>query len=41
MWAYNGFNDLGDMGEEIPHPQKNIPLAIILGLLTVGGCTCR
>jgi amino acid transporter len=34
MWAYNGFNDLG---EEILHPQKNIPRAIILGLLTVGG----
>ena len=37
MWAYNGFNDLGDLGEEIVHPQKNIPVAIILGLLTVGG----
>ena len=36
MWAYNGFNDLGDLGEEIVHPQKNIPRAIILGLLTVG-----
>jgi APA family basic amino acid/polyamine antiporter len=37
MWAYNGFNDLGDVGEEIVHPQKNIPRAIILGLLTVAG----
>ncbi len=37
MWAYNGFNDLGDLGEEIEHPEKNIPRAIILGLLTVGG----
>jgi APA family basic amino acid/polyamine antiporter len=37
MWAYNGFNDLGDVGEEIAHPQKNIPRAIILGLLTVVG----
>jgi basic amino acid/polyamine antiporter, APA family len=37
MWAYNGFNDLGDLGEEILHPQKNIPIAIILGLFTVGG----
>ena len=36
MWAYNGFNDLGDLGEEIINPQKNIPRAIILGLLTVG-----
>jgi APA family basic amino acid/polyamine antiporter len=37
MWAYNGFNDLGDVGEEIANPQKNIPRAIILGVLTVGG----
>jgi amino acid transporter len=37
MWAYNGFNDLGDLGEEIQHPEKNIPRAVILGLLTVGG----
>lgn len=37
MWAYNGFNDLGDLGEEIQRPEKNLPLAIILGLLTAGG----
>jgi APA family basic amino acid/polyamine antiporter len=37
MWAYNGFNDLGDVGEEIAQPQKNIPRAILLGLLTVAG----
>jgi basic amino acid/polyamine antiporter, APA family len=37
MWAFNGFNDLGDLGEEIEQPEKNIPRAIILGLLTVGG----
>jgi APA family basic amino acid/polyamine antiporter len=37
MWAYNGFNDLGDLGEEIVQPQKNIPRAIIAGLLIVGG----
>jgi basic amino acid/polyamine antiporter, APA family len=36
MWAYNGFNDLGAVGEEIQHPGKNIPRAIILGLLAVG-----
>jgi APA family basic amino acid/polyamine antiporter len=35
MWAYNGFNDLGDLGEEILQPQKNIPRAILIGLLTV------
>jgi len=37
MWAYNGFNDLGDLGEEIAQPHKNIPRAIILGLVTVIG----
>ena len=37
MWAYNGFNDLGDLGEEIEHPQRNIPRAILLGLLTTAG----
>jgi basic amino acid/polyamine antiporter, APA family len=35
MWAYNGFNDLGDVGEEIQRPERNIPRAIIMGLLTV------
>jgi APA family basic amino acid/polyamine antiporter len=35
MWAYNGFNDLGDLGEEISEPGKNIPRAIIFGLLSV------
>jgi amino acid transporter len=37
MWAYNGFNDLGDLGEEIKQPERNIPFAILLGLFTVGG----
>jgi APA family basic amino acid/polyamine antiporter len=37
MWAYNGFNDLGDLGEEISDPEKNIPRAILLGLFTIGG----
>jgi APA family basic amino acid/polyamine antiporter len=35
MWAYNGFNDLGDLGEEITEPGRNIPRAIIFGLLSV------
>ena len=37
MWAFNGFNDLGDLGEEIVQPQKRLPRAISFGLLTVGG----
>ncbi|HEX3821157.1 MAG TPA: amino acid permease [Candidatus Sulfotelmatobacter sp.] len=36
MWAYNGFNDLGDLGEEIKQPEKNIPRSILLGLATIG-----
>lgn len=35
MWAYNGFNDLGDLGEEIREPQKNIPRSILIGLFAV------
>lgn len=35
MWAYNGFNDLGSLGEEIAQPRENIPRAIIQGLLAV------
>ncbi len=35
MWAYNGFADLGALGEEIKQPQKNIPRALILGLITI------
>jgi len=37
MWAYNGFNDLGDLGEEIVEPQRNIPRAVIFGLCTIAG----
>ena len=37
MWAYNGFNDLGNLGEEIVDPQKNIPRAILGGLLIIAG----
>lgn len=36
MWAFNGFNDLGDLGEEIQQPGKNIPRSILLGLATIG-----
>jgi APA family basic amino acid/polyamine antiporter len=36
MWAYNGFNDLGTLGEEIRQPEKNLPRAILLGLAIIG-----
>src|SRR5439155_9404186 len=35
MWAYNGFNDLGHLGEEIAEPGRNLPRAIIVGLVSV------
>jgi APA family basic amino acid/polyamine antiporter len=35
MAAYNGFQCLGYIGEEITNPQKNIPRAAIFGSLVV------
>jgi APA family basic amino acid/polyamine antiporter len=35
MAAYNGFQSLGCIGEEITNPQKNIPRAAIFGSLVV------
>jgi basic amino acid/polyamine antiporter, APA family len=37
MAAYNGFQQLGWVGGEIVNPQKNIPRAAILGVLSVAG----
>lgn len=37
MWAYNGFQDLGAMGEEVENPSKNIPRALIFGMLIIAG----
>ncbi|MGH8316491.1 MAG: APC family permease [Steroidobacteraceae bacterium] len=36
MWAYNGFQDLGCLGAEVRHPAKNIPIALVGGMLIVG-----
>jgi len=35
MAAYNGFQSLGCIGEEVTNPQKNIPRAAIFGSLVV------
>jgi len=32
LWAYDGWNDLSMVGGEVKNPQKNIPLALILGV---------
>src|SRR5256885_17270316 len=30
LWAYDGWNDLNMVSEEIEHPERNIPLALIV-----------
>jgi APA family basic amino acid/polyamine antiporter len=37
LWAYDGWNDLNMVAGEIRNPQRNIPLALIWGVATVGG----
>ena len=36
LWAYDGWNDLNMVGGEIRQPERNIPLALIVGVATVG-----
>jgi len=35
LWAYDGWNDLNMVSEEIERPERNIPLALIVGVLAV------
>ncbi len=35
MWAYDGWNNVTMVSSEIKRPQRNLPLALILGTLTV------
>ena len=37
LWAYDGWNDLNMVSEEIEHPERNIPLGLIVGVLLVAG----
>jgi APA family basic amino acid/polyamine antiporter len=32
MWAYNGWNEVTYVSEEVKHPQRNLPLAILGGI---------
>jgi APA family basic amino acid/polyamine antiporter len=32
MWPYDGWINIGPVTEEIHHPQRNVPLALILGM---------
>jgi basic amino acid/polyamine antiporter, APA family len=36
LWAYDGWNDLNMVSEEIREPERNIPIALIVGVATVG-----
>jgi APA family basic amino acid/polyamine antiporter len=35
FWGYEGWNNIGYLGEEIKNPQKNIPLALSIGTCAV------
>lgn len=35
LWAYDGWNNVSMVSSEIKNPQRNLPLALILGTLTV------
>lgn len=36
LWAYDGWNDLNQVAGEIRQPGRNIPIALIAGVATVG-----
>jgi len=36
LWAYDGWNDLNMVSEEIRDPERNIPIALIVGVASVG-----
>jgi len=35
LWAYDGWNDLNMVSEEIENPERNIPVGLIVGVLLV------
>ncbi len=36
LWAYDGWNDLNMVAEEVKRPERNLPIALVLGVLIVG-----
>jgi len=36
LWAYDGWNNLNMVSEEIREPERNVPIALIVGVATVG-----
>lgn len=37
LWAYDGWNDLNQVGSEVRNPERNIPIALIGGVAAVAG----
>lgn len=37
LWAYDGWNDLNQVGGEVRNPERSIPIALIGGVAAVGG----
>jgi APA family basic amino acid/polyamine antiporter len=35
LWAYDGWNDLNMVAEEVKRPERNLPIALVLGVLIV------
>jgi amino acid transporter len=40
LWAYNGWMNIGPMAEEVTHPQRNIPLALLAAVFILIGLYC-
>ena len=36
LWAYDGWNDLNMVAEEVKQPERNLPIALVFGVLIVG-----
>ncbi len=37
LWAYDGWSDVAAVAGEVKQPQRNLPVALIAGVLVVGG----
>jgi amino acid transporter len=35
LWAYHGWQNIAPVAEEVRHPQRNLPLALLAGVVTV------